>query len=136
MKKESKSTNLKEKVNKPLNIEGIMTSNEINFSEWEKLDLRVAQIKKVEDIDGADKLYKLTISVGELGTRTICAGIKQYYTKDKLKNKKIIVVANLAPRMMRGIESKGMLLAAGNKEANKCVLLTVDSDIEPGTKIS
>ena len=103
---------------------------------WEKLDLRVAQIRKVEDIEGADKLYKLTVDVGELGERVICAGIKPYYQKDKLKNKKIIIISNLEPRVLRGIESKGMLLAAGSKEKSKCVLLTPDSDVENGSKIS
>jgi len=125
-----------EKVNKPEKIEGVMTIGTINFQEWEKLDLRVAQIKKVEDIEGADKLYKLTIDVGELGMRVIVAGIKKYYEKEQLKNKKIIVVSNLEPRTLKGIESKGMLLAAGSQEKDKYVLLTPDSDIENGAKIS
>jgi len=127
-----------EKVNKAENnIEGITTMAEIiKFAEWEKLDLRVAQIKKVDDIEGADKLYKLEIDVGELGKRLICAGIKKYYKKDELKGKKIIIIANLEPRTMKGIESCGMLLAAGSQEKDKCVLLTPDSDIENGSKIS
>ncbi len=108
----------------------------ITKEHWEKLDLRVAQIKKVEDIEGADKLYKLTINVGELGERTIVAGIKKFYTKDKLKNKKIVIVANLEARNLKGIESKGMLLAAGSENKNKCVLLTVDSDVESGARVS
>jgi methionyl-tRNA synthetase len=121
------------KLNKPEKIEGVM--NTASFQDWTKLDLRVAKIKKVEDIEGADKLYKLEIDLGELGKRTICAGIKQFYPKDKLKNKKIIVIANLEPRKLKGIESQGMLLAAGH-EQGKCVLLTPDADIEPGTRIS
>ena len=51
------------------------------FSDWEKIDLRVAEIKNVEDIENADKLWKLTIDVGEIGERTICAGIKAFYSK-------------------------------------------------------
>ena len=62
----------------------------VEFSDWEKLDLRVAQIKEVEDIEGADKLYKITLDVGELGEKIICAGIKEYYSKEDLVNKKII----------------------------------------------
>jgi len=127
---------IEEKVNKPEKIEGVMTTGTINFQDWEKLDLRVAKINKVEDIEGADKLYKLTIDVGELGERIICAGIKKYYKKEQLKNKKIIIVANLEPRTLKGIESKGMLLAAGSKEKDKCVLLTPDSDIEEGSRVS
>ncbi len=108
----------------------------INYSNFAKLDLRVAKIKEVEDIKDADKLYKLTIDVGELGERTICAGIKENYTKEELKDKKIIVLINLTTRKLRGIESQGMLLAAENKETNKCILLTTDKDIESGTRIN
>ena len=60
---------------------------EVEFPDFEKLDLRVAEIKKIEEIKGADKLYKLTLDVGpEIGERTICAGIKSYYSKDELKD--------------------------------------------------
>ncbi len=112
-----------------------MTS-EVDYSDWEKLDLRVGKILKVEEIEGADKLYKLEIDVGkEVGKRTVCAGIKKYYSKEDLKGKKIIVFANLKPRMLRGIESQGMLLAADNSEGGKVVLLSPESDIEIGSKI-
>ncbi|MBU4308481.1 MAG: hypothetical protein KJ566_01650 [Nanoarchaeota archaeon] len=59
------------------------TWEKVNFEDWEKLDLRVAEIKQVEEIEGADKLYKLTLDVGELGERIICAGIKQHYSKEE-----------------------------------------------------
>jgi methionine--tRNA ligase beta chain len=111
------------------------TKPTINYKDFAKLDLRVAEIKKIEEIEGADKLYKLTISLGD-EKRTICAGIKEYYTKEELQNKKIIIIANLEPRTLRGIESQGMLLAAENKETNQCILLTTDKNIESGTKIS
>lgn len=104
------------------------------FSDWEKLDLRVGEIEEVEDIEGADKLYKLTINIGD-ETRTVCAGIKKYYSKDDLKGKKIILIANLAPRKLRGIESQGMILAAVNKEESEIVLITSDSDIEVGSRV-
>jgi methionyl-tRNA synthetase len=124
------------KINKLPEIKEIMTGvGSVNFSDWEKLDLRVAQIKKVEDIEGADKLYKLTIDVGDLGERVICAGIKQFYTKDKLKNKKIIYFSNLVPRVMRGIESQGMLLAASNEDHSKVALIFPDEGAEPGMRI-
>lgn len=105
----------------------------VDFSDWEKLDLCVAQIKKVEEIEGADKLYKLTLDVGELGERTICAGIKPYYQKENLKERKIILFANLQPRKLKGVESQGMLLAAENK--GKVVLLAPESDIKEGSKV-
>lgn len=108
----------------------------IDFSDWEKIDLRVGQIKKVEDIEGADKLYRLEVDLGkELGKRTVCAGIKQHYKKDELKNKKIILFANLASRKLKGIESQGMLLAAVNKDESKVILLSPEKDIEVGSKV-
>lgn len=108
---------------------------EADFSDWEKLDLRVAEIKKVEEIKGADKLYKLTLDVGELGERTICAGIKAYYSKEELKGKKIIYFSNLKPRILKGIESQGMLLAASTNEHEKVVLISPEKDIEVGSRI-
>ena len=107
-----------------------------DFSDWEKLDLRVAEIKKVEEIEGADKLWKLTIDVGDLGERIICAGIKEYYSKEELKGKKIIIVFNLEPRKMRGVESQGMLLAASTEEHEEISLLTIDREMKNGVKIS
>ena len=108
----------------------------IKFDEWQKLDLRIARIKNVEDIAGADKLYKLTIDVGELGERVICAGIKQHYAKEELIGKEIVIVANLEPRKMKGVESQGMLLAACNEEHSKIILLQPEKEIEEGSKIS
>ncbi len=132
-----KKIELEEKVNKEKDIEEIMANvGAVSFSDWEKLDLRVAEIKEIEDIPEADKLYKLKIDVGNLGKRIICAGIKKYYSKEELKNKKIIIISNLEPRTLRGIESHGMLLAAGDKEKDFCVLLTPDKKIENGMRIS
>lgn len=110
--------------------------NIVEFGDWEKLDLRVAQIKKVEDIEGADKLYKLTLDVGELGKRIVCAGIKQHYQKEELKNKKLVLFTNLKPRLMKGIESQGMILAAVNKDHSKVILLAPEKDIENGARVS
>ena len=110
-----------------------MTENIISFEDFQKLNLRVAEILEIEDIEGADKLYKLKIDVGELGQRIICAGIKEFYSKDELQNKKIIIVENLAPRKMRGIESHGMLLAAD--EDGKPTLITPEKDVGNGCKI-
>ena len=110
--------------------------SEIEFSEWSKIDLRVAKVLEVEDIPGADKLYKLTLDVGkEIGKRVICAGIKEFYSKKELKGKKIIFFVNLKPRMMKGIESQGMLLAAVNEDESKVILLSPEKDIEVGSRI-
>ncbi|OGJ12498.1 methionine--tRNA ligase subunit beta [Candidatus Pacearchaeota archaeon RBG_19FT_COMBO_34_9] len=106
----------------------------INFSDWEKLDLRVGKITEVEEIENADKLYKLTVDIGN-EKRIVCAGIKEHYTKKELKGKKIILFANLAPRKMKGIESQGMILAAVNQDESKVILISPESDIEIGSKI-
>ena len=108
----------------------------IKFSDWQKLDLRVAKILKVEEIEGADKLYKLSVDLGkELGKRTLVAGIKPYYKKEQLKNKTCIIFTNLEPKAIKGIESHGMLLASVNEDGSMVCLLQPDSDIEPGSRI-
>lgn len=107
----------------------------ITFDEFMKTDLRVALILECEDIPGADKLYALTIDMGD-EKRQIVAGIKQYYTKEELVGRKIAVVANLEPRKVRGILSHGMLLAASSADKASVVLLSLDRDIPPGSRIS
>ncbi len=108
----------------------------IKFSDWQKFDLRTAKILKVESVEGADKLYRLEIDLGkELGKRTLVAGLKPYYKPEQLKNKICIVFTNLEPRMIRGIESKGMLLAAVNEDENEVFLLEPDNEIELGSRI-
>lgn len=108
----------------------------IQYEDFEKIDLKVAEILNAEEIEGADKLYKLTLNDGSEEPRTICAGIKQHYTTEDLKGKKIIIIANLAPRTMRGIESQGMLLAASTKDHKTVSLISPDQDIAPGSSVS
>lgn len=108
----------------------------VSFDEWMKLDLRVGQIEKVEDIEGADKLYKLSVDVGEeIGKRILCAGLKPHYSKEELEGKKIILFVNLQPRKIKGIESQGMILAAVKDDESEVVLLTPEKDIEVGSRI-
>jgi methionyl-tRNA synthetase len=107
----------------------------IEFEEWSKIELRVAQIINVEDIENADKLYKLTLDLGNFGKRIVCAGLKQHYKKSDLLNKKVILFVNLTPRKMKGIESQGMILAAVSEDESQVVLLTPEENIELGSKI-
>jgi len=107
----------------------------VSFSEWEKMDLRVGEILEIEDVPGADKLYKLKIDLGT-ETRTVVAGLKQYYTKDELEGKRCILFCNLEPRKLRGIESQGMILAAVNDDHSEVRLLQSDGEIELGSKVS
>jgi methionyl-tRNA synthetase len=98
--------------------------------------LRVGKILKAEEIEGADKLYKIEVDLGkELGKRTLVAGIKPYYKKEQLKNKSCIVFVNLEPRILKGIESQGMILAAVDERQNKVHLLCPDKDIELGSMV-
>jgi len=108
-----------------------MAEGIVNFNEWSKLDLRVAEILEITDVAGADKLYKLKI---DLGTET--RGLKQYYTKEELEGKRCIVFCNLEPRKIKGIDSIGMILAAVNDDHSEIKLLQPDGDIEIGSKVS
>ena len=119
-----------------LKIRMTETKETIPFSDWEKLDLRVGKIARVEDIEGADKLYKLTVDLGnKIGKKTVCAGIKEHYSKDELKGKKIILFTNLTPRKIKGVESQGMVLAAVSEDENEVILLSPERDIETGSKV-
>ena len=113
-----------------------MVEGVVSFNDWSKLDLRVGKILKAEEIEGADKLYKLSIDLGKvLGKRTLVAGIKPYYKQTELKNKSCIIFTNLQPRTLKGIESQGMLLAAVSSDEKNVHLLCPDSDIELGSKV-
>jgi len=104
----------------------------ISIDDFARVQLRVAEVLEAEKVQGADKLLKLQIKIGQ-ESRQIVAGIAKYYAPEQLVGKKIVVVANLKPAKLRGIESQGMLLAASNEE--KVTLLTVDQDIESGARI-
>jgi methionine--tRNA ligase beta chain len=107
----------------------------ISFSDFQKLDIRAAQIKEIEDISGSDKLYKLQIDLGS-ETRQLVAGIKKFYSKEELEDKKILVIANLEPRKVFGVLSSGMLLAASTDSKDNLTIATVDRDIPNGAKVS
>lgn len=104
----------------------------VPFADFKKIDLRVAVILSASDIEGADKLFRLHIDLGQ-ETKEIVAGIKAHYKKEDLVGKRIIVVNNLEPAVIRGIESRGMLLAA--KDAAHFSLLTVDQALPPGALV-
>ncbi len=112
-------------------------AEQVSFEDFAKLDLRVARILRAERVEGADKLLKLTIRVGS-EERVLAAGIAQHYEPESLEGKLIVVVANLAPRTVRGITSQGMLLAAVSDDRSRIVLLTPDAgkEIEDGSKVS
>lgn len=106
----------------------------ISFNDFKKLNLRVGEIKSAEDIEGADKIYKLKVDIGE--ERQLVAGIKQFYSKEELIGKKVVVIANLEPKTIRGVESHGMLFAASTAEKDKLSVVTVSSEIPNGSRVS
>ncbi|MFA5034801.1 MAG: methionine--tRNA ligase subunit beta [Candidatus Margulisiibacteriota bacterium] len=106
----------------------------ITFDDFKKLDLRVAEIKEVEEVPGADKLWKLKIDCGE--EREIVAGIKLHYPKEELIGKKIAFLANLEPKTIRGVTSHGMLMAASNEDRSIVTILSPQKDVPNGSRIS
>ncbi|OGX00303.1 MAG: methionine--tRNA ligase subunit beta [Omnitrophica bacterium RIFCSPLOWO2_02_FULL_45_16] len=104
----------------------------ITYDDFIKVELKIAKIVEVEEIVGAEKLLKLKIDLGG-EKRQIVAGIKKAYQAKDLIGKEIVVVVNLEPRMMMGIESNGMLLAASDD--NGPVLLIPDKEVPPGSGI-
>ncbi|MFA5174159.1 MAG: methionine--tRNA ligase subunit beta [Candidatus Pacearchaeota archaeon] len=107
----------------------------INFDDFAKMDMRAAEILEVEEIPGADKLYKLSVDLGT-ETRTLVAGLKKHYAKEELEGKRCVVLCNLEPRTMKGITSQGMVLAAVNGDHSEVKLIQPDSTIELGAKVS
>lgn len=116
----------------------------IKFDDFSRVDLRVARVVHAEPHPNADKLLKLQVDDGTGVPRQICAGIRANYAPESLIGKNIIIVANLEPRIIRGEESRGMLLAAsdipkdaaGPDQARQVVYLTTASDIPPGSIVS
>lgn len=106
----------------------------ISYDDFAKLDLRVGRIVDVKEHPEADKLYVLSVDLGEGRLHTIVAGLRLKYNKEELKGKQAIFVANLAPRVLKGIESNGMILAAGDSYEN-IVLLTPEKEIAEGSKV-
>jgi len=109
-------------------------TNEITIDDFNKLDLRVARIARAEQVEGADKLVKLTLDVGDGATRTVFAGIKSHYSPDRLEGRLAVLVANLAPRKMKFGISEGMVLAASGEEPG-IFLVSPDSGAKPGMRV-
>lgn len=112
----------------------------ITLSEFEKVDLRVVKVIKAERVEGSAKLLRLEVHAGDTnedGTqkiRQIVAGIGKGYDPSQIEGKNIVIIANLEPRMLMGLESNGMVLAASNADEGP-VLLTTFSDIQAGSHI-
>ena len=110
---------------------------EIDYKDFLKLDIRVGLVKSCEEIPKSRNLYKLMVDCGETELRQIITGLSQFYAPEELIEKKIVVLINLKPRKMMGLESQGMLLAADVN--NEPFLLKIDQkkaeNVPPGSKI-
>jgi methionyl-tRNA synthetase len=109
--------------------------NYIDIADFAKVELRVGEVLTAERIPKADKLLLITVDIGEEKPRQILAGIAQYYEPEQLVGRKIVVVANLKPRKLRGYESQGMLLAASVGEEGKPVIATFAEDVPNGARL-
>ena len=108
-------------------------SDIINYEQFLQMDLRVGKVVSVEKVENADKLLKLMIDLGEETPRQLVAGIALQYTLEQLVGKDMVVLANLEPKTIRGVESRGMILAATVDGAP--VLLTTEKPVPAGSKI-
>lgn len=104
----------------------------VSFEDFSKVELHVGTVLEAEEVPGSEKLIKQTVDFGELGTRQILSGIRKWYKPEQLVGKQFVYVTNLEPRMMMGLESQGMLLAADHKKPTP---IKPTFKVPPGTKI-
>ena len=105
----------------------------ITFEQFKEMDIRIAKITDVEDHPDADKLYVLTVETGD-GTKKVVAGIKPYYTKEELAGRQVVVLNNMAPATIRGVQSEGMVLAT--KDSEKLAILVPEKEVKVGSPVS
>ena len=111
------------------------TEDLIDIDLFARVKLRTATIVSVELVPKSKKLYQIQVDVGELGKRQIVSGIAPYYTPEQLVGKQIVIVANLKPAKLMGVESNGMLLAASTDGDGTLALLTTDKPIVSGARV-
>jgi methionyl-tRNA synthetase len=110
-------------------------SDEIDIETFAKIKFRVATIEHVEQVPKSKKLYQIQLDVGELGKRQIVSGIAQHYTPEQLVGRQIVIVANLKPAKLMGVESRGMLLAASTEGDEVLAVLSPDKPIAAGARV-
>jgi methionyl-tRNA synthetase len=108
------------------------TSPRISLADFQKIDLRVAEVIEAEKVPKSKKLLKLTVKVGD-ETRTLVAGIAEHYAPEAMVGRKVVIVANLEPATLMGVESNGMVLAGSSESA--LGLVALDRDLPPGAKV-
>jgi methionyl-tRNA synthetase len=114
-------------------IPGILT--QVGIDDFAKLDLRVARVIECEKVEKSEKLLKLKLDIG-IETRQVVSGIAKFYKPEELIGKNVIMIANLKPAKLMGIESQGMILAAVYGKDEKLAVVTVDADMPLGSRVS
>jgi len=109
-----------------------MSSEYISIEDFKRVDLRVGLVKSAERVPGSEKLIKLMVDLGELGERQLIAGLAKWYKPEDFIGKYIVVVANLKPKRLMGLESQGMLLAT---DTDPPVLVVAEKPVKPGSKL-
>jgi len=107
----------------------------INLDDLQKVELRVGKVLTAERVEGSEKLLKLSVDLGEGAPRQILSGVAKWYAPEDVVGKQVVVAANLEPRMMMGLESQGMLMAAHGADG-EAVLLTAMADVPGGAQIT
>ena len=102
------------------------------IEDFKKLNLRIATVKAVQEHPNADRLYLVTVDLGG-EDRQLVAGIRRHYSPPELVGKQVVVVENIAPAVIRGVESRGMLLAA--QDGERCVVVTPEKEVAPGSVV-
>ena len=105
----------------------------ITIDDFAKVELKIGTVLEAEEVEGSEKLIKLKVDLGEENIRQVLAGVKQWYKPEDFVGKQVVVVANLEPRTMMGLESQGMMLAADSEDGP--IFLTIPKEVKPGTKI-
>jgi methionyl-tRNA synthetase len=114
--------------------DNVLQPGKIEFADFQKLDLRIGRVITCEQHPNADKLLRVMVDIGEDAPRQILAGMAEFYKPEEMIGRQVTVVANLAPRKIRGLESQGMILAA-HKDGG-LELVTLAGDVPPGSKVS
>ena len=107
--------------------------SEVSYEDFAKLDIRIGTVVAAELVPDTDKLIKCTVDLGELGERVIVSGIAEWKKPEELVGRQFPYVTNLAPRVLRGVASEGMLVAASDEKG--VVLLSPERAVLPGTKL-
>ncbi len=135
IQKEQNRTSIEEKKQVANKTEENEAENYITIDDFLKIELRVGEIKAAERVPNADKLLRFEVDIGEGKPRQILAGLAQYYEPEKLIGRKVVVVANLKPRKMRGLESQGMICAASLDETDVPAIATFIEDVKVGARL-